>query len=75
MRVSIAAGAESRQPRHEEWRELVPRRGDWRDELRAAVKAILAEKKVAMTRKELWEALPEAPRVNEATFRELLEAL
>jgi len=54
---------------------LVPRRGDWRDELRAAVKAILAEKKVAMTRKELWEALPKAPRVNEVTFRELLEAL
>ena len=46
---------------------------DRRDELRAAVKAIMAEKKLPMTRKELWESLPEGLRVNEVKFRELLE--
>jgi len=47
---------------------------DRRDEFRTAVKTILAEKKRPMTRKELWESLPECLRVNEVRFRELLEA-
>ncbi len=45
---------------------------DRRDELRAAVTTILAEKKLPMTRKELWDALPDGLRVNEVLFKELL---
>jgi hypothetical protein len=42
-------------------------------ELRAAIVGILTNGKSPMTRKEIWEALPEELRVNEPRFREVLE--
>ena len=43
-------------------------------ELRAALAAILAGTPTPRTRKELWDALPDALRVNEVKFEEVLEA-
>jgi restriction endonuclease S subunit len=42
-------------------------------ELRTAIRAILTKGESPLTRKDIWEALPEELRVNEPRFREVLE--
>jgi hypothetical protein len=44
-----------------------------RDELRAAIRKLLGEADGGMTRKELWDGLPEVLRVNEPRFWQVLE--